>query len=553
MIKSIYFIVIVAISISTSCDLSEEIKTFKNFEIKKEFSFNAPIRALSINIAKLVEINNNPFLMCYFFKVDTLFFYSIYDNHKDFRIPLDKYIYSIKDIAFKNIDSIYILIVPLTNFNDSAIVLINKQGKIVESFGIYHEALLTRNNEKLKNNIPVLFNEDTPFDTLNNIKFMRLWKGISKIADNKIFFTTYREYGSFGGYELKLPLIGYFDIKEKKQKFSTDVFFPNIKNKYYSDGMYNLKLFEYDNSIYMLFPFIDIIYKLDYELNLKQSFSIKSKLFDKVSHSDIPLLNQNNIQLFNNFNYLDMFYHKNHFFRVVSLPSDSFGNEYVLYLFADKNFKYLGESIIQHDGFFYKYSNDTIILFSKLYNNKLYIRFCEINEYENCSLDSLIYKLNKISNKNKEKLYKEKCNIPQNTSNKNNSNLFLNYLNKLNIFKENAVYTILKADGCVSCNIEIINFVSINQSFFSKKSNFYLVYVNPNTTMLENKRYLSSFNLNRDDFCIIDTTSLYKYANPKDYSNPRLIVIKNGKIQIDSTFLPSNIEGYYEEVLKINF
>jgi len=542
--NKLYFILALVACLS-GCKKNENIKTFFEFKIKKEFVVNAPIKALSINIVKLVDINNNSYLMCYYFHVDTLYFYSLNKRLQDYKIPLNNYyIYSIKDIVFNNLDSIYIHITPSTNYNDSAFVLINRTGEIYQSYGIYHEALLTRNNKELEKKLNFLLNDKTPIDSKKKIKFMRLGPGMGKIKENKIYFTTNREYGEFGGYELKLPIFGYFDIKKKKTKFS-DLFYPDLNDKYYDYTDYFIDLYERDAFIYASFAYTDLIYKLNYDLNLEQSYRLKSEL--------VQSLNQTLCNDQYKFTYSNLFYHNKHFYRLIYFPDDLIDNEYNIYMIANENIEYEGEAIIKNDGYFYRYSNDTTIVFAKLYNNKLFARLCTVGKLSTISFDSLKIKLNNIINEQRKKIENEKCQIKIPTTKKNDSKPVFNYLKKMGIYNKDAICTIISKYGCSSCNQEIINFIALNQNVLLKnEGNFYLIYVNPQSSLIENQKRLHSNNLKTTyNHLIIDTTNFYTYLNEKQEFNPRLLIIRDSKIQLDTVFMPSNIENYPLEIVKL--
>ncbi|GAB4450296.1 MAG: hypothetical protein Fur0028_05700 [Bacteroidales bacterium] len=538
------YLILALVTCLSGCNKNENVKTFLEFKINKEFVVNAPIKALSINIVKLVDINNNPYLMCYYFHIDTLYFYSLNKRLQDYKIPLNNYIYSIKDIVFNYLDSIYIHITPLTNYNDSAFVLINRKGEIYQSYGIYHEALLTRNNKELEEKINFLLSDKIPIDSKKKIKFMRLGRGMGKIKENKIYFTTDREYGEFGGYELKLPIFGYFDIKKKKTKFS-DLFYPDLNDKYYDYTDYFIDLYERDAIIYASFAYTDLIYKLNYDLNLEQSYRLKSELMQSLTQT----LCNNQYE----FTYSKLFYNNKHFYRLIYFPDDLVYNEYDIYMIANENLEYEGEAIIKNDGYFYRYSNDTTIVFAKLYDNKLFVRLCTVGELSTISIDSLKIKLNNIMNEQIKKIENEKCQIRIPTTKKNDSYSIFNYLKKMGINNKDAICTIISKYGCPSCNQEIINFIAVNQNVLLKnEGNFYLIYVNSQSSLLENQKKLQSYNFNKNyNHIIIDTTNFYTYLNEKKEFNPRLLVIRDSKIQLDTVFMPSNIENYFLEIVKL--
>ena len=84
------------------------------------------------------------------------------------------------------------------------------------------------------------------------------------------------------------------------------------------------------------------------------------------------------------------------------------------------------------------------------------------------------------------------------------------------------------------------------------EGNFYLIYVNPQSSLIENQKRLHSNNLKTTyNHLIIDTTNFYTYLNEKQEFNPRLLIIRDSKIQLDTVFMPSNIENYPLEIVKL--
>ncbi len=249
--------------------------------------------------------------------------------------------------------------------------------------------------------------------------------------------------------------------------------------------------------------------------------------------STLPELAQYKQIFFNNNNNL--------YYRVLNLPEPVYGKNKYAIIAADSNYNYIAEGIIPsgHSSREFLFKNEYTILWNveKTFANEGKLYFS-------------VYKLNIINGKIEDQTVKivensnlQKCNLTENR-NKKSGNIN-EYLQEIASIKDsNFAVTIVPVNqSCPSCVEQAINAFSINKEA-CENSNIYLILSTNNP--VQTKEKLKETNIFISNNVFIDEEEKYLNYHKFDIFNPRLVIVKNSKIVLDTIYMPNGMEKDYQ-------
>jgi len=363
---------------------------------------------------------------------------------------------------------------------------------------------------------------------------------------NKIFMAfskySYSYIGDSSFFNPKLPIAGHFDTQQNKFSAHNKISLPFItEGVFYPRTMERLiiSISKNNNPLYS-FKYTPFFYEYNVEKDEIQSYYLKSKLIDTImptaepcKKTSLPSLAQYNQFFYNNNN--------NQYYRVLNLPETIYGKNKSAIIAADKNYNYIAEGIIPsgHSSRNFLFKNENTILWNleKTFANKGKLYFS-------------VYKLN-ITNGNieyqaikmVEKDSLEECNLIKN-KNKKSSNIN-EYIQKNSKIKDSSfAVTIVPVNySCPSCVEQAIDMFYRNKEA-CEESNIYLILSTNNPVQTEAR--LKEKNIFISDNVFIDGKEEYLNYHKFDLFNPRLIIVKNNKITLDTMYMPDGMQKDYD-------
>ncbi|NSW45913.1 MAG: hypothetical protein HPY79_08890 [Bacteroidales bacterium] len=538
-------ILILSIILLFACKESVNLITIKNIVTKNIIKLPLPSKGIIDCTVKIINIEDKVYALVKFYPQDNLIY--IYDLKTKNILRKIKLALKIENFQFNGNDSLWVFFHSSNYYNyDSALALINFNGEVLQYYGFYHPNILS-----IKKN-PSLLTNNINTSILDSVLFLYNNGYLNKLlCKQKLFFTSINTLNGKKTKYNKLPIAGYYDITNKKIVFNQDLFYPYINDSvfypyntsaeyYFVDGSINHR-----NNLLISFRYTPFVYEWDIKGH-NNSYKLASQFIDTINAYKSPISKSDKEDPY----YLGIYYAPNHqlYFRYAVLGDDY--NNQALIIFADTNFNYKGEAIYATDfaihGFYQNmFYNATIE------NDSLHIKFFNF-EFTKMNKTLLKTQLDSIKRATK-KLHEEQyCKIMGNKIKSENKteNDYFKYFRNIGINDSSFALLIISSNACHSCNDYIAKNISINQSVFFniKKTPFYLTYVYKNEQ--EIKLFLNNYSLIDNNRILKQSQNIYKYFNPFQENNPRLVLVKNNKIVSDTIYMPDNLNLLIERLLK---
>lgn len=542
----------VIIILLTSCYREEDKITIKRVLVEKVIKLPLPKSSvISANKIQIVKENGKTLLFVYFFPQNKIFVYDLDKKTLIHDIPIYRNLAGIDNFRYVNKDSIWVFGSHSSRYNyDSSLVVVNYNGLIKHIYPFYHNYFIS-----LKT-CPDLYNDSVEVldeNALDTVLFAwNYLKSQNLVLDNKIFFSTKAGHIGSKSHLPHLPIIGYYDLNNKEVKLNNRLYYPFLDDgifyptgsKYYYYPIYSS--ISHNNSILLSFCYTPWVIEWDYKHNSVDTHKISSQLIDTIYPYTKPI----NFDTDTTSIYYNMYYvnHLKMYLRFAML-SNNYENKRMV-IFSDTNFNYLGEAIIEIDEM-PQYIFDNNFISSNIVGDSLILKFFKY-EFSPLKIMDIKKYLDSINVAIIEKREKDVCAITgeKGDTTYTTESLF-RYLNYFDVNDSSYALIILSKDACHSCNDYVANTISMNQHVFFNltKKPFYLLYEDNNGTVNDVKNILKQYNFGKYRNIKIDTTDIYKYFNPFDIWNPRMILVENKKIISDTVYMPQNLENLVERLL----
>ncbi len=501
------------------------------------------------NWFQILKKDNEEFLIAYFYPRPYLYVFNLNTRKQTDKIPIcpKKGGEGLLNFYYVNDDSIWIMNGNGPRYNyDSSLCVINRKGIIKHIYPFYHPYFVTTQT------YPYLYNDtftgfdETAFDTILFV-FTRLSRK-HLVTNNKVFFATMA--GNYGRkkYPKHLPIVGCYDLKKDTVVLNKNVFFYGFSDTlFYPESFYYPSItMSHRHTLLISYGYTHAVTEL---FTNKDSVVIhkrfQSPLIDTIKPFLHPTSDQSDLPIYYGLYYASNIYK---YIRFVRLSSKR--KEIRFMLFADTNFNYLGEAVLDNEYIpDYIYGNDfvNIRFFSR---DSMIVRFFRF-QFDTLDYDPVKHYVDSIMQNSNA----ENCNI---TSPENNNVIpagnILEYLEeKFSIADSSFSIIILNKNGCGGCNEYVAKMIALNQNvFFNYKTYpFYLLFVTAGTSHNWANRFMKINGIKYHRHIKVDTTQIYSSYDPFVIKNPRLILVKNRKVVSDTVYMPDNLELLFDRF--INF
>ena len=474
-------------------------------------------------------IENNQKLLVKFYEIDTLYLFDLESKNLINKIPLNHSL-NFDNVEYINKDSILIFSSGIDKYYyDTAIVVIDINGQIKHSYGLYNKNIISSLYFDLSH-----LDEKIYFD-----QFFPIFISENSTINSKAYFVLNIDHKKFLS-EPTTPVLGYYDFNKNKTIIYNDITYPvekPLKVFNYPENILktNLSIIPNKKEIWLSFAFSPIVYKINPETDEKQKIIFESKWLDASS-----VYNKNTSPTFNSFIFGKIYFINslNKYVRLISQKINE--NMYYSIVTYDDKYNYIGEEFITKNDLPQFQAND-IYYNAEIENDSLKVeqlipieKKFNSNEF-NRELNKIPKPINKI----------ETCNATLNT-NKNQQNIQDYFKHKFENNHQSFAALILHEDGCSSCNEYFLKFLSLNNFLLLKKGNpLYLIYVTKKEEASTN--YLNKLKIPK---FTIENPNTYNVYHPFNYFNPRLVLFKNNKIVSDTIYMPDNLDLLIERLLK---
>jgi hypothetical protein len=508
-------------------------------EFNKEKTINLALRdnekQIGIKNLQYVQFDHKDLCIINFYDENSLWFFDMKDWHRYHEIKLADKI-SVMGFSFINKDSIFVLYG--TCYGDSALQLINYEGKTMKKDYLKHQSIYK------------LYADSGFFPYINF--FDRLL-----FANNNLYFPTYfypqnkNEMGTKDFNKDKYPIITSFDCIKKKLVFYNDFWYPYIKENIYYPVSYSRFYLSLSSNNFPLFrfPYSSMLFELNTSNHKINSFLCKSSLIDSIYPSKAPIFPDVNTL---DFKYSNVFYdpYRELYYSFVS-TSEDYNYKSVL-MVADKNFKILGEAFNHPLSQSLIFTKEHIIsLYYSFKSDSLVIDYFYKPLFKLSDKDSVINSMKEIKIKKEERLKNEICKIVPNDSLKNNNenyNILYYFKNKMKIKDTNFIVISMYNSVCRGCYETILTSMSFNATYL-KQFPVYLIISGKNGEQIKEDINLKGLSNFKNIF--IDSLNLYEHFDPYKEKSTRLTYIKSNNIVFDKLYLTGKQEDLMYKVLEL--
>lgn len=476
--------------------------------------------------------NDTGIFMITHYKHDSLLYIHNLKNQTEIKtIPVKKT--SLLSMLYLNKDSILLMYDAHSTLgynHDSSFVMINETGKVLKYFK-YDEA----NVSSTKNGF--YFGEE--YDKIkDSICYTQIFFKILPFENQKVFFSIFpfksppNYIGGEDFFKIDLPFTGYEDLRKSKFTGFNKIKYPNLTKKTYYPQNYNRPLFEllHDNkNVLISYSYTPTIQKYNYKTGeISTINSLDSYFIDTIHATKTKPINRSN---YKRFSYSEIINDKknNRFFRILVFPSKY--NKFSIIL-SDSNFNVIGEGIAPDgcgDRNFIALSKDTVLFFN--YNKTIR------------SKDSMFLSVYKMEFGNGIEDLTKKLRREYEVELLKNSNLKItDYLKSIATIKDKTYSAIIMPTGmaCQGCVEATTDFYSV---YYSNKTDApcYLIVSDANKGHAEN--LLKKYNLKLDfkNIYYDNNNNYIKYHPDNTITNPRLVLVENGKIIKDKIYSAKEI------------
>ncbi len=385
------------------------------------------------------------------------------------------------------------------------------------------------------------------------------------VFDNKIFISFSYPYYGFKGYQMKYPLVGYYDLLKDSLILNQNIWYPEIEsNKYYSNYNFykhSISLTE-KGTINISFSHSPKIIEWDFKKNKITMHCVDTKFAFKIPFSETIQKESSEYSNYNIENGLFIpeldYLVKNNLrinYREIFLPSRKYGDNVILRVFFDSQYNYMGEMIINSDYYLNRYKNTYYSCVIK--KGRLCLSFLEptFKSFDENTLKRELDSLEKLEIEAKAKKKIELCEI---TGAKINLFLYqkndiLKYLQKSQQIQDTSFsIVILNKGGCGPCNDYVLQFIMHNQNvlFNDITKPMYMLYVDENGKIEDIEAYLNGYMLFDKNHVRMDVSSVFKSFHPYADLNPRLVLVSQNNVIFDNNYMPREMDQFVEDILK---
>ncbi len=511
---------------------------FVDEKVIERFALPLPDESVaSANVVQFSEDKSSFFV--YFYPSKYIYEYDIQNRTIKHKIPLPRHLYMLSNFYVVNPDSIFVFGHSEFMFNsDSSFVLINQNGIIKDIYPLIHPN--TFNSVYYKEWFsPKKRNDEFKFDSIifpNNHFDVQF----NKIKPVDGFYNTFLSDGNYAFPQWKHPLVAFFDFKKDQYIVNTKIWYPDLSpNKYFPQPDYVSSLINGENDRKILtFGYTYKCFELDSDLNVVDTItSMESKLIDLPEPLNRPsdVVKPATVE--------GLFYISSTgvYCRIRSVYDRFYC------VFSDKNMNYLGEDFIEH----FPVINDSRGYWTRsVKGDSLIFELIEL-KLGRFSAENAKHKIEKVK-ANFDKMKSEaQCSVSGKKITKAIS--IIQYLEKFNIKNQDCAIAIINEDACPACVKEAMQFLSLNKSFFfsgKQAKPFFLIYRKSKADHKSLERGLKFYGLSPNSHVFTDTIPNYNIYNPFYDNNPRLIIIKKGKIKHDKMYRPDDLDAFPDDVFK---
>ncbi len=534
--KNIQFFAVLAITVLIltcffSCDKTSEIKpAVYQFEISNsvDIVLEQNDRNFSMLYEQFVEIDGKS-VMILKVPYNKLSFYDVRKGDKIHEIILDS-TRVISNYKFINKDSI-IVVYDIHNKseelkNPSMFQIVNYNGDVIETFDYsIDKEFVSQFNYKLSDIFPIIPYIGMP------------------MCNDKIFFQPYHIsswiLGTKENIDNPIPFALMFDLEKQKYVISKHKSFPYVKEGMYyptSRNLISISVSSNNMPLYRYF-YSSNVFEWDFNNDEIITHSFKSALIDTI----MPIKEQtryaeNTIDAF----YCNCYYDKCNslYYSEISFNENFYGTYDHGILIADKDFNYLGE--IYNNSHWPAFSNEDLLWELFVKNDSVitinYLEIVKTNRNYDNYIDSC---RNDLEQKKKAvEDYTKSLN-----SGKSHIVEFLKLEKKDLNTDDIKIITFYTNNGCPSCSEAIYNEIKNNREHFENGKLYIIISANSRSEAIAE---LSRYGLQDFKYLTIDATnSLKSLAGTRGLLNPRITVVKDEKVVLDTIYSAKDIKSKF--------
>ena len=345
---------------------------------------------------------------------------------------------------------------------------------------------------------------------------------------NSTYYFSYDLLGTKESVENPLPLGIRMDTKENKYHVSKHRKFAYIKQGMYYPTYHSIIVRKSANNLPLFrYPYSSSVFEWDFEQDNVIEHYFKSALVDSIMPLQHPTERGYEISYdygavkYDEFNQVHV--------GIIYFNEQTYGANKHGLIFADKNFQYLGE---MYD---YKHfpliSNKDMALSVRRKNDSVltisYLKLIKTNIDYDTYIDSCknILQAMKQNVENRKKALQDGC--PS-----------VNFVKSQMEIKESS-YKILTlyGEGCIGCDMVTLQTLYFNREVLNKVP-LYIIVSNTNPS-----EYMQKYELTYYDKVVIDSTCIMKnVANNSRLLNPRITIVEDGVITLDTIYQALDIE-----------
>ncbi|MDR2834981.1 MAG: hypothetical protein LBV69_02090 [Bacteroidales bacterium] len=536
--SKIYLIFIFCIVVCTySCK-----NNTKNYDTSYLYTFDEFKKVgFPVNDSSFGYVDYDNFDYAYIDSIETLIVYhmpgklSFYDINKGEKYHEIKgflgHLETLESFKYINKDSI-ILICKTSNWNrENDILPVNELAKIY---------LVNYEGQKLKDYI---------FDIDELINYNKDSISISKIfpfttnlrvnmIGNKIFLLAHTAGQSvLGGKEYNEPVICCYDLETEELMVSNSIHHPYLKEEVFYPGSYNSiqNCATSKGFPVMRFFYSSDVFEWDYKNDKAIKHNVKSRLLDTIMAFPDQYCHHENLDgcydivLYNS-------YQKLYYFGFWLSSRLSGDNSISTCIVTDENFNFITEiikpRIFEHSVF---YNEDAVVCWTL--NDSIFVSYSKMQK-TNISFEKQIDSIKNVIKTNKDS-YKKQIEKYLKGETKNS---LINYLKTNKEVKDSnyCVFTVFAQSGCPSCREYPLKIINENIPIFNLVP-LYLLITGENNNMVNKE--LSGMQLKELKNILLDTVGIVNNLPfQTSIKNPRLTIVKNNKVVLDSIYGNFDIE-----------
>lgn len=426
-------------------------------------------------------------------------------------------------------DSIFLFLLRHNVENDSIIILANGEGKLIKYITPKHPLLASRYYSESDSSLRLDAFSTSP-----------------QVVGNKIFFTLYSTHNDsyFNADSLnriKRPLLGYYDFIKDTTVLNTNLVYPKPAKGYYNWGMhyYDFTINEKGNPV-VGFGYTPCLLEWDVKTNNIIRHYLRSVFVDTVLPEQNVLIQQYS-QTQPNYSLLHYNNELKMYVRGIFFPSVTYGNFKNIVVYANTDFEPRGEQL--NNQIFPINLGNWLYDYSQSYSDNVFTFYKVVPKHQELDTHKIRNEIDAFKIQKKERIINAKCSLgfSKKSNLKYQSNDFIKYASqRLNIQDSSYVLFSLQENSCNGCANYILNFFSINKKVLAD-NHFYLLYISDDFVYVSNelKKYQLAQYLNLKK----DSIYFYEIFHPFISNNPRLLVVKDLEVQLDTIYPSENMNG----------